>query len=108
MAFLSILLVAETLCLAGESKPCTSDSVMSTAVIPKPAKMELIGGSFVLKPATAIYAMSGSPEIHNIASYFIDLIEPATGFKLSLRQSSDSQPPSGSILLTTRIADQTL
>jgi len=107
-AFLSIFLTSVSIYADSECEPNLANNFTGIAVIPKPMKMNLTGGSFTIKPKTIIYVISDSPEIYSIAKYFAGQIKPATGMKLSLLESVEIDPPAGSILFTTTAADKTL
>jgi len=108
----SILAVGVLLLLGGTwakaQETVTGSATRGPAVIPKPMKMKRSSGHFVLRADTRILVDAGSAEVFNVGRYLSDRLGPATGLGLVVQQTSKAKPPEGSILLTTRNAEQEL
>jgi hexosaminidase len=104
--FLGLALLSGATC-TGDSESA-APSVRGPAVIPKPVKMKLNSGSFVLKAETGILVDEGPQEVLDVGRYLSNCLGPATGLSLVVQRTSAAKPPAGSILLTTRNAEQGL
>jgi len=58
----------------------------SVALIPLPARMEIKSGQFVLNAETEVLYESGTPSNKAAAETFADLLRPATGLPLPVRE----------------------
>jgi hexosaminidase len=65
-------------------------------LIPRPAKMTVQEGSFTITPQTAIVV---TEDTLPIGQYLAELLAPATGFELDLRQSCPADKQANSIFL---------
>ncbi|MCX6876317.1 MAG: beta-N-acetylhexosaminidase [Verrucomicrobia bacterium] len=72
-------------------------------IIPQPRSIQPAAGSFVLTPTTAILVIS--PELASVGRYLADLLAPATGIKLDVRQAGGSEAPSIVLQLDQALAD---
>lgn len=85
-----------------------------TSIIPLPVEMKVNQdqGHFTLNANTPVLIEAGRPDVLRAATYFVNAIQPATGFGLPIRtDTSDAvntsaggrlSSPSSAILLTTR------
>ena len=86
------------LALLGNSESAETANVIS--VIPQPLKVQVGVGVFRLTAATQIQA---SPEAVPVGVFLKDLLAPATGFSLALREAVPDRQLSNTILLTTSV-----
>lgn len=75
-------------------------------VIPKPAVMEVSGGSFTLNPNTGIFINSASKEVMAIGNYLADKLNVPTGYSLRVKRAAMEEIPENSILLATSAEDK--
>ncbi len=65
------------------------------AILPRPVMVESAAGSFLITESTSVY-YSGSSEVKNHVSQFLESLAKASGMKLELSElSSDSKAPKG-------------
>jgi len=87
-----------------------SDQKIERLLIPKPVNYDTKDGSFTLTDKASIYVSGNSSneteEISAIAEYFVDILNPSTGYDLSVIKSST--PKAGCIYLTTLDGDSSL
>ena len=76
--------------------------VDSIAVIPRPVKMEITGGAFVLRANTKILV---SKETESVGNYLAELLGPATGYDLKVKKVSKAKCRPNSILRVGGDAD---
>jgi len=111
-SFLVVVLFAGLVLLFGatcaEDSELAASSVLELTVIPKPTNMKRSAGDFILRAETRILVEKGSPEVFDVGRYLSDCLGPATGLSLVVQETSKEKPPAGSILLTTRNAEQEL
>lgn len=74
----------------------TAETSLPISIIPRPMKMFVAEGAFVLKPDTVILAGAG---VNLEASYLAEILAPATGFKLQVKDLSGLSTPPNSIVL---------
>ncbi len=75
-----------------------------TAIIPAPAKVEMVPGTFQLRADTRILA---GPDLRATAELLAARLRPATGFKFKIK-SAEAIGSAGDILLTTKDANPNL
>lgn len=68
------------------------------AIIPKPAKMKVLEGTFTLTPQTIIVI---TEDTRFVGQYLAELLAPATGFNLDVIQSSQTKEPGNCIILSS-------
>lgn len=79
------------------------------AIVPRPAKIELQTGEFLLTPATAIVVMEPTADARAVADYLAERLAEQTGSRPDVGESKAvlPDPPPDRILLTT-VADAAL
>ena len=76
-------------------------------LVPRPSKVDVNTGVFLLTENTVIVADSLSSEERRIAHYLADVLDRPTGFKLKVK--TDEQPSAeSSIILTTKDTQKSL
>ncbi len=93
---------------AGAQESVSVSTVREPAVIPKPMKMKVGKGYFILKAETRILVGEKAREVFGVGRYLSERLGPATGLSLVVQRTSKARPAAGSILLTTRNARQEL
>jgi len=82
-----LLLVSFCITAQGEVKKSVPGG---PAIIPRPSKMEVGKGSFILDPTTNILFFPGPAEVRNVAEYLATKLGQPTGFPLEVRPASGS------------------
>ena len=77
-------------------------------VIPKPAKLKKMDGSFRLTPETKIFIDSKDEKINYVTDFIKTQFGPATGFDFPVETTIPEQIPAGAILLKTGVHDKKL
>jgi len=77
-------------------------------IIPKPVKMETLGGFFTVSDETVVLVDENEGESRALGEYASEYLGRAAGLTLDLRTATSSVPPEGAILLTTRLAKSAL
>ncbi len=72
-------------------------SATELSIIPKPNQIVVSKGEFTFTPTTTIYVNENSAT--NVAQYFEHLLNPATGFKLTIKEYSTGQFQKNSVYL---------
>ena len=75
-------------------------------IVPKPVKLEMGTGTFVLSPECKIFCQQGSPGAKAAGDYLADTWRKVTGFALPVQETSDSKR--GGVFLTTAGAEASL
>lgn len=96
-AIMTGLLITTLLASCSSEAPIAKD-LAQESVIPKPVVLTATGSSFELTAETQIYVQSNDDKLSWIANYLTDLLNPATGFELSV-QTTDQAPGNNSIYL---------
>lgn len=114
--FVLCLLLSVVLSKTGESTPKTSrlanwtEQESDSLIIPKPVHYTAIPGNYTLTDSAFIYVNGNNKketaEIYAIGQYLADILNPSTGYNLSVVKSS--KPTTGSIYLTTKQGDSNL
>jgi len=78
----------------------TPTDLSKEPIIPKPVSVTATGDRFRLKKGAGIYVKGESAELMQVGQYLADILNPATGFAIEVK-STDGEPRSGSIYLTT-------
>jgi hexosaminidase len=97
---------------AGKPTPTVAPTPPPSAgiIIPKPMSFTAGTGNFILTGSTAIYVQGNNTaetdEIYKTGQYLAGKFNPSTGFNISVVKASN--PPTGSIYLTTIGGDPTL
>ncbi|MFY9152531.1 MAG: beta-N-acetylhexosaminidase [Prolixibacteraceae bacterium] len=86
---------------------CKKTDLSKENMIPKPVSVTSSGGSFGLTDQTGIYVSGESEDLTRIGQYLADKLNPATGFKLEVKSSSET-PVSGNIYLSLSDKDASL
>ncbi len=76
-------------------------------IVPKPVRLESSGGTFPLADGVTLFFSPGDGDLLNVAKRLQEYLASA-GAKVSLRATSDTEPPARNILLTTHGADPSL
>lgn len=79
-----------------------------TDVIPRPSQVVKTAGTFQLQETMSILVEADSEELLEIANALADILNPATGFGLTVSTTTVAIPPANSILLTTAGSDVAL
>lgn len=77
----------------------------ATNVIPRPAHVQKTAGTFQLTSVMSILVEDGSDQLLEVANALADILNPATGFDLTVSTTIATVPPVNSILLTTAGSD---
>jgi len=87
--------------------PSPTRATVPFSVIPKPAEVNLSGGTFPLTERTQVLVNPADPELLAIGQYLADHLRPATGYPFPV-QAATGALPEGSILLTLSDSDPSL
>ncbi len=79
-------------------KPVPMD-LSKANLIPKPSKVIATGSSFELEDETVVYTQSGSIESKKVGNYLAELIKPATGFDLNVKEADKYSDKDDAIFL---------
>jgi hexosaminidase len=80
----------------------------SISIIPKPHKMVVKKGNFIISANTKVLYEYGKSEVKNIAEYFCNLINKVSGFNLKAEEFSADVKNSNAVLFSTADADNKL
>ena len=80
----------------------TAPDLPEVDVVPRPMQVETDTGYFEVTPETEILFERGNTDVRAVAEYLADLIQPATGFSLSMRPISGFFAGKNVIILTTK------
>ncbi len=105
--FFTLLLMQITACTANSTTATLADSAIPSldknSIIPKPVLVNAQQGIFRLARSTTVYVDRGAAKDIAVAKYLVDTLNPATGFKLKVIETS-RKPPKGSIYLRSNQA----
>ncbi len=87
---------------------CTQMDDSRLNIIPKPWKTKISKGTFRFEKKTRIKVESGNQEALQVAEFFVDLFEKASGYKLEISDAAEVESITGSILLTSSGIDEEL
>lgn len=73
----------------------------AVAIVPRPARMEVGPGAFVIAPATAILVKSHDADVTDVGDCLAKWLRDATGYALPVRALSEGESLDGSIVLAT-------
>jgi hexosaminidase len=97
--FLRFEMVLVLVVLFASCKTPTPKDLAKENLIPKPTTLVATGSSFELTNSTAIYVQKGNDKLKNIGEYMANLLKPATGFNLEVKET-ENNPGSDAIYLT--------
>jgi hexosaminidase len=84
---------------------CRPPSQSDVSIIPQPAKMWVVPGSFVIDEDTRIITQMEREDVVAVCGYFNDFIERAAGYRLEMVDDGDVKSFSGDMVITTFNAD---
>lgn len=103
-----VLLFFASLSSCKQSKPASPEAaLLFESVIPRPVSATLTGKTFFLTDKTSIVVDATAVGAAEVARHLVSTIGPATGFSLSIGESTGSVPD-GAIYLTTTGGDAEL
>lgn len=85
-----------------------NEELLEISIIPQPAKMEQLNGSFTINPKTKIVVQRELGESFRVASLLAEKIQMASGFNIEVHTSSDNDPGKNVIFFTSDDADPNL
>ena len=85
-----------------------SRKIHQVNIIPRPAKMSVWEGEFVLNSKTAILSESGNKEIQKLAEYLAEVINNATGFNIQVSDVAEAKSIDNVIILSSNLSDDNL
>ena len=62
------------------------------AIIPQPAQIETLAGSFLIAPSTVILVEPDRPDVSQVGAYLAERIYRGTAWRLPIRQTRASWP----------------
>ncbi|MGC3957774.1 MAG: beta-N-acetylhexosaminidase [Verrucomicrobiota bacterium] len=102
---ISLRVVGWQILLVGLCGLSIIESASAPALIPQPTKLEERSGEFLVTKQMVILVDKSS---RAVGEYLAGKFQPATGFKLRVKNSAEIQPSRGNILLTTAAANSSL
>ncbi len=96
-----VLLIAALMFLTTCKVPSNSD----INIIPQPANVHVMPGSFEIGPNTRIITQKDQAEVVAICEYFNDYLERAAGYRLEIKDDENVTSFSGDMVITTFNAD---
>jgi hexosaminidase len=85
-----------------------NEELLEISIIPKPAKMEQLNGSFTIDSKTKIVVQGEGKESFRVASMLAEKIQMASGFNIEVNTSVDKEPGKNVIFFTSDNADPNL
>lgn len=102
--FLTLFIITS---FASCKKPHAPTDLTQENLIPKPVSIQATADVFELTKESAVYVEGESEELLKTGQYLAEKLRPSTGFDLKV-SSTEGEPKSGNIYLTTSGADSTL
>ncbi|MCK5816018.1 MAG: family 20 glycosylhydrolase, partial [Flavobacteriaceae bacterium] len=84
------------------------DDILNVSIIPEPSELQINKGSFNFNEQTQVVVTSNNKEIEQVANYFVEQFNLASGSSLKISVSSENSSPSNSIIFTDKNVDDTL
>jgi len=101
----SLVIASLTLMLINTN---AQQSQVAISIIPMPEKLERTKSNFTIKPSTRIVAEQGDAEALRIANIFARKFQQASGYKLTVTETTNDKTVKDQILFTSLHADPSL
>ncbi len=106
MMILTFIVLYNISCRAGIKEEAYIEREIS--IIPKPARMEINKGNFIISSTTKILVEAGNEEIKRIGEYLTNMINNASTFNLRVEEFTGEKIPLNAILLSIVNDDERL
>ena len=77
-------------------------------IIPEPLELKVTEGNFNFNEQTVVIVNSNNKEVKQVANYFVEQFNIASGSSLKISVSSENSSASNSIIFTDKNVDETL
>jgi len=88
--------------------PKGSEVISEIHIIPEPLELKVSKGNFNFNDQTQVVVLSNNKEVKQVASYFVEQFNIASGSSLKLYVTSENISPKNSIIFTDKNVDDTL
>ncbi len=101
-----LVLIAIFILMGCENK--NKQDIQNISIIPQPFELKKNGGQFEINEETQIIVNSDNEKVKDVAQYFVDQLNLASGFSIKVNSSSDIEELKNSIEFTDKNIDTAL